>query len=130
MEEHPNGSIVRQACIALGKADAAAIQTLFAESAELRVAGRSAISGRYTGPTGVEEYARKRLDLSGGTFKSIVHDIVAGDRHNFAIERFRAKRLDRRLDVRSVTVLHVFDGCVAGGIQLSEDPYVEDEFWQ
>ena len=54
---------------------------------------------------------------------------MANERHSFIIERFMAKRLDRRLDVRAVTVLHVFDGAVEGGIQLSANPYLEDEFW-
>jgi len=129
MEEHPNVKIVRRTCKALQSIDAEAIHELFSAGSEFLVSGRNALAGVYVGPAGILEFASKRQELSDGTFKAILHDVIASDRHSVAILRFMAKRPERRLDVRIATLFHVFDGSVAGGVQLSADPYSEDEFW-
>lgn len=127
--EHPNVAIVKCAFLALRKADASEISTAFVDDAELTVAGRNPIAGVYSGRDGIVEYAAKRLERSGGTLKSIIHDIVASDRHTLVIERVMAQRLDRTLDMRIISLLHIFNGFVETGVQMCADQYTVDEFW-
>jgi ketosteroid isomerase-like protein len=129
VEEHPNAETVRKALMALRSADAATITSIFADDAELVVSGRSPIAAVYDSAEAIAEFAQRRLALSEGTFRTAIHDVVAKEGHAFAVERHMATRNGRSLEMRTVTLLHVFDGCVEGGIILSSDTYAADEFW-
>lgn len=127
--EHPNVDIVKRACKAARKGDSAAVVELFATDADLLVPGRHLLAGLYEGPEALAEYYRKARELTGGTFKSYLHDVVANSRHAFAIESFMATRNGRHLDCRDVTIFHVIGGRVGSGTRLLADPYTHDEFW-
>lgn len=129
MGDHPNVAIVKRACIAVRKGQRSLAAELFADDADFFVPGKSLLSGVYEGPEGAFELYEKATELSGGTLKSYLHDVVANDRHAFAIENFMASRGGRNLDIRDVTIFHVIDGRVAGGTRLLSDPYRHDEFW-
>jgi len=129
VEDHPNVAIVKRACVAARKGDRSAVAELFAEDAELFVPGDNLLAGLYEGREAVLDFYRKAKELSDGTLKAFLHDVVANDRHAFAIENFMATRGDRNLDSRDVTVYHVVDGKIAGGTRLYPDIHVHDEFW-
>ena len=129
MSDHPNVAIVKRACVAARKGDRSVVDELFAEDAHLFVPGRNLLAGLYEGPEAMFEFYEKARELSGGTFKTYLHDVVANQRHAFAIENFMASRGGRYLDCKDVTIFHVFDGKVGGGTRLLGDPYLLDEFW-
>lgn len=129
MADHPNVAVVKRACVAARKGDRAMAAELFAEDAELYVPGKNLLAGLYEGREAVFDFYRKATVLSDGTLKAFLHDVVANDRHAFAIENFMATRGGRSLDSRDVTVYHVVDGRIAGGTRLFTDIDVHDEFW-
>jgi uncharacterized protein len=129
MGDHPNAAIVKRACIAVRKGQRSLAAELFAADADFFVPGKSLLSGVYEGPEGAFDFYEKATELSGGTLKSYLHDVVANERHAFAIESFMASRAGRNLDIRDVTIFHVIDGKVCGGTRLLSDPYTFDEFW-
>lgn len=68
------------------------------------------------------------MDLTDGTFREEVHDILAGGDHAIALVRQQARRDDRFFDYPSVHVWHVRDG------RLSEfwefpDPEAFNRLW-
>jgi ketosteroid isomerase-like protein len=129
VEEHPNAALVKRACVAARKGDRATVEELFSDEAELYVPGKNLLAGLYEGRDGVMDFYAKAKELSGGTLKAFLHDVVANDRHAFAIENFLASRNGRNLDSRDVTVYHVVDGRIAGGTRLFTEIDVHDEFW-
>jgi len=130
VEQHPNAAIIKRACVALRKGNAADIEEIFAHDTLLNIPGDNPIAGIYHGPSGLLEYVEKLRDLSEGTFRTYVHDIVANDHHAFAIEQMTARRLGRKLDIRDVTLFHVEAGGKVGtGIRFSADPSRENAFW-
>jgi len=62
---------------AFAKGDLEAIKSLVAPGARIHVSGRSAVSGEYSGPDGFLSWLGKVFELSGGTAKADVHDIIA-----------------------------------------------------
>ncbi len=129
MSDHPNVAIVRRACIAARKGDRSVVSELFAEDADLFVPGKNLLAGLYEGQEAMCEFYAKARGLSDGTFKTYLHDVVANQRHAFAIEQFMASRGGRNLDCRDVTIFHVIDGRITSGTRLLGDPYLLDEFW-
>ena len=127
--EHPNVAIVKRACIAARKGDRTDAAELFADDAELFVPGNNLLAGLYEGQEAVFDFYSKARELSDGTLRAYLHDVVANDRHAFAIENFMATRGGRNLDSRDVTVYHVIDGRIAGGTRLYTEIHVHDEFW-
>ncbi len=129
MDEHPNVAIVKRACKAARKGDRAAAAELFADDADLYVPGKNLLAGLYEGCEAVFDFYDKAKELSGGTLRAYLHDVVANAHHAFAIENFMAARGGRNLDSRDVTVFHVIDGKIAGGTRLFTEIDVHNEFW-
>jgi ketosteroid isomerase-like protein len=127
--EHPNVAIVKRACKAARKGDRSAAEELFAEDADLYVPGKHLLSGWYEGREAVFDFYRKATELSDGTLRAYLHDVVANGHHAFAIENFMASRGGRNLDSRDVTIFHVIDGKIAGGTRLYTEMDLQEEFW-
>jgi hypothetical protein len=69
------------------------------------------------------------MELTGGTFRAELHDVVANDDHAVAIYVSRAEREGRTLEDRNVLVIHVRNGKFAETWLLSDDQYAADEFF-
>jgi len=65
---------------------------LLADEVVWRTAGRSPISGEYKGRDQVFGFFGKLMELSGGTAKIEVHDILANDEHAVALVTSTASR--------------------------------------
>ncbi len=127
--DHPNVAIVKRACVAARKGDRSVAEELFAEDADLYVPGNNLLAGWYEGREAVFDFYRKAQELTDGTLKAFLHDVVANGHHAFAIENFMATRAGRNLESRDVTIFHVVDGKIAGGTRLFTEIQVHDEFW-
>ena len=64
----------------------------FAEGLRYHVPGRSPIAGDYEGAAQVVEFFGRLFELSGGTFRVELHDVVANDQHTVALFNVRAGR--------------------------------------
>ncbi len=67
--------------------------------------------------------------LSGGTFKIDVHDVVANDEHAVALTRATGSREGRQLNSLDADVYHVSGGKVREWWSFVEDDRKTDEFW-
>ncbi|HKP85289.1 MAG TPA: nuclear transport factor 2 family protein, partial [Blastocatellia bacterium] len=67
---------MRRATEAFARGDVEALQQIFAPDAVWHVPGRSRVSGTYTGHAEVFGFFGKLMELSGGTFKLELHDIL------------------------------------------------------
>lgn len=126
---HPNEDLMRRGYEAFGKGDMATIAELFADDIVWHAPGKSPLSGDYKGLDSVLALFGKTAELSGGTLKLEVHDILANDEHGVALLRGTAQRGGKSLDNNSVQVFHIRDGKVVETWFHPGDQAANDEFW-
>jgi uncharacterized protein len=68
-------------------------------------------------------------ELTGGTFRTELHDVVANDEHAVALYVTRGEREGRTLENKTVLVSHIRNGKIAEAWLVGEDQYAADEFF-
>lgn len=71
----------------------------------------------------------RAVELTGGTLRLELHDVLANDEHAVALFISRAERAGRRLEDHTVQVTHLGDGKVTEIWLHPGDAYAGDEFW-
>ena len=126
---HPNEELVRRGFDAFAKGDVDTLRQLFDQDAVWHVPGRSPLSGDHRGMDAILGFLARTMELTGGTFRAEVHDVVANDEHAVAIYVTRGEREGRTLESRDVLVSHIRNGKLAEAWLLSADLYAVDEFF-
>lgn len=126
---HPNEALLRRGYDAFGKGDMATIAELFADDIIWHVPGNNPLAGDYKGRDNVLAYFGKSVELTGGTLKVEVHDILANDEHGIALTRDTAQRAGKSLDDNAVQVFHIRDEKVVESWFHPGDSAANDEFW-
>jgi uncharacterized protein len=91
--------------------------------------GRSPLASDHRGPDAVLGFFGRTIELTAGTFRAELHDVVADDRHAVGMHRATGEREGRRLEDREVLVFHIRDGRVVEVWQYIQDQYAYDEFF-
>jgi ketosteroid isomerase-like protein len=126
---HPDEELVRSAFDAFAKGDVDTLRESMAQDAVWHVPGRNQLSGEHRGVDAILGFFARTMELSGGTFRMDVHDVMANDDHTVALFGARAEREDRTYENRNVLVIHLRDGKLTETWLLSEDQYAADEFF-
>ncbi|GAC1341307.1 MAG: nuclear transport factor 2 family protein [Candidatus Dormibacteria bacterium] len=91
--------------------------------------GRNPLSGEYRGVDAVLGLFGKQFELTNGTFKVELHDVLASDDHAVAMGTLSADRNGASLTEQYVHVCHFRDGKLTEAWILDFDPYKVDEFF-
>ena len=126
---HPNEDLARKGYAAFSSGDVATLNDLFADDIVWHVGGRSPLAGDYKGKDAVFGFFTKTMEITGGTFRLDVHDLLANDEHVVALTHVSGQRDGKSMDDNSVQVLHVKDGKVTESWFHPGDAYAADEFW-
>jgi uncharacterized protein len=126
---HPNEELVRKGYDAFARGDMDTLRELFDPEIVWHFPGRSSLAGDHRGPDAVLGFFGRTMELTAGTFRVEVHDVVADDRHAVGMHLATGEREGRRLEDREVLVFHVRDGRVVEVWQYIEDQYTYDEFF-
>ena len=126
---HPNEELVRGGYEAFAKGDMETVLARFDENIVWHVGGRSALAGEYRGHEGVMSFFGKLMEMSGGTFRLDVHDVLASDDHVVALITGSAERKGTTRTFNNAHVWHVADGKATEFWGLTTKPYEDDEFW-
>lgn len=126
---HPNEDLLRRGYDAFGSGDMDTLRELMAPDVVWHVAGRSPMAGDYKGIEEVLGFFGKSMELSGGTTRVEVHDILANDEHGVALVRFTGQREGRSNADNGVQVFHIRDGKATEVWTHPGDQYAVDEFW-
>jgi uncharacterized protein len=127
---HPNEDLVREGFAAFGRGDMDALRKqFFADDVRWHAAGRSPISGDYEGPEQVIQLFTRIFELTGGTFSSELHDVLANEDHAVALHTFRGERAGKQLNDKTVLTYHFRDGKVSEVWGQQFDQYAVDEFF-
>jgi ketosteroid isomerase-like protein len=127
---HPDEDLVREAFAAFGRGDLDTLRDqFFAEDVRFHFPGRGGLAGDHEGIGQVLEMFGRAFELSGGTLRLEVHDVIANDEHAVALFTARGERAGRRLEDRTVEVIHIRDGKATEVWLYPADLYASDQFW-
>jgi len=127
---HPNEDLARGAHAAFGRGDLGALQSqFFAEDIRWHVSGRGALAGDYEGVAKVMQLFGRIFELSGGTARIELHDVLANDDHTVSLATIRAERAGKKYQDNIVQVIHVQNGKATEVWTHPADPYAAEEFW-
>ena len=124
-----NEVLLRMAYEAQGRGDLDAYINFLSDDVVFHIPGRSRIAGEYRGKEEVRRHFREIAALSGGTFQTEIHDVLAGDEHVVGLVTARAEQGDQTVDLPRVHVWHVRNGKLAELWIHPADQYSFDSYW-
>lgn len=126
---HPNESLVRGLYAAFNRRDLDAAIALFTEDAVFHCPGRNRIAGDHRGRGEVLAFWQAQIDLSQGTFRPVVTDVLVSDRQVAVIVDVGMARADRRFAWLRAIVYRVRGGRFAEAWVYEGDQAAADEFF-
>jgi uncharacterized protein len=126
---HPNEDLVRRAFDAFAKGDVDTMRELTDQDAVWHTPGRGPLAGDYRGIDEILGFFARIAELTGGTFRAELHDVVANDEHAVGLYVSRAEREGRTLETKNVIVSHIRNGKSVETWTFSDDQYGADEFF-
>jgi hypothetical protein len=127
--DHPNAELLRAHLDALAGGDIATAMSLYADDVVFHYPGSNPLAGTYRGKQEVLRLMGTVMELTKGTFRPEVHDVVASDEHVAALVTVRAERDGAPVEWRSVDVFHVRDGKLSEHWVNEVDQETVDRFW-
>lgn len=107
---HPNEDLLRGGYEAFTAGDIEKVLAIFADDIAWHVPGENQLAGDYHGHQEVVGFFGKLIEITGGTFRLDVHDILANDKHGAVIVTAYGERPGNTLEAREVHVWHFADG--------------------
>ena len=130
MAVHANATLIRKAHEAFTKGNYVTTWTeLLSEDVVWHLPGSGPLAGEHRGRDAVLAAMRRFEQLSGGTIRTEVHDILANDEHAVALLRATGTRGKKRYEALEVDIYHIRDDKVTEFWSFSEDQRLTDEFW-
>lgn len=126
---HPNEELTRKGYEAFGKGDMDTVNELMSDEVVWHVPGNNPLSGDYRGKQAVFGLFGKIMELTEGSFRNDIHDVLANDEHAVVMVVAQAHRGEKLLDDRQVHVLHLKDGKVTEFWNHFGNQNAVDEFW-
>jgi ketosteroid isomerase-like protein len=130
MTADENAAIMRRAYAAFNSGDMNTLAELFDESALWHLPGRSRFADDYQGREATLAYFAQLGQETEGTFQAELEHLLADDEDRvIGIQRSRAQRDGKQLDVGDCIVFELKDGRITDGREHFHDLYAWDEFW-
>jgi len=126
---HPDEELVRRGYDAFSRGDMETLREVFHPQLVWHSPGRNQLAGDHRGVEAVLGFFGRTMELTGGTFRVEVHDVVANDEHVVGLNSVAAQRDGKTLNGRNALVFHVRDGRATEVWQFWEDQYTADEFF-
>ena len=109
---HPNVEILRKSDEAMEAGDVEAFFAYFTDDVVVHAAGQSSLAGTYKGRDQLQELFGRFMDAVGDyTFEN--HAYLADDEHGVTMQKGRAVKDGRTLDLDEVFVMHFRDGKIS-----------------
>ena len=129
MTDQPHIGVFQRAMAAFTAGDMEALAEVFHPDVVWHLGGRGPLSGGYQGREATFEMFARDFELSGGTYRPQLHDVLANDAHTVALLHATASREGKKLDMDYAIVFHISDGKIIEGWELWADQATYDEFW-
>jgi ketosteroid isomerase-like protein len=130
MTAEENATILRRAYAAFNAGDLDTLVEIFDDSVVWHLPGRSRFADDYEGRDATLAYFGQLAQETGGTFRAeLLHVLTDDEDHVIGIQRSKADRNGKHLDIGNCIVFEFKDGRVVDGREHFHDLYAWDEFW-
>jgi ketosteroid isomerase-like protein len=126
---HANGELIQGAYTAFAQGDIPTVLQILAEDILWHVPGRGPLSGDYKGHEAVLGFFKHFMELSSGTFRIQVEDVLANEARVIVLVTESAERNGRKWSSPQVHAWTVKGGKATVFWQYQGDQQTEDEFW-
>jgi ketosteroid isomerase-like protein len=124
-----NAALLVEGYAAFARGDMPTLERVFAPSVTWHVRRLGRLSGDHAGWPAVLAFFAGTAQISEGTFRVEILEVLGGDAGAAAVVRSTAKRGDRALDDRQIHQFHIRDGRVVEVWQYPGDVETADRFW-
>jgi len=126
---HPHAALLADHLNALARGAISEAMSFYADDVVFHYPGHNQLSGDYVGKAAVLELMGRVAELTAGSFRPTVHDILTGDDHVAAVVTVRAERDGVAAEWGSVDVFRVRDRKLAEHWVHEVDQDRVDRFW-
>jgi uncharacterized protein len=126
---HPNEDLLRRGYAAFEAGDMETVLGLFADDILWHISGESQLAGDYRGHAEVMGFFGRLFEVTSGTFRLEVHDVLANDTHGTVLVTAHGEREGHRLAMREVNIWHFADGKCTEFWAFAEDSAELDRFF-
>jgi ketosteroid isomerase-like protein len=127
--EHPNADLFRRGYKAFSDGDMDTMRTLFADDVVWHHPGNNQLSGTYKGTDAIIGLFGKEFEISCGTIKVDLHDVLATDDHVVGLHTGTSTINGENFTSNEALVAHVRDGKATEFWLLPTDMAVFDRAW-
>jgi ketosteroid isomerase-like protein len=128
MTAHDNETLVRTMIDAFQRGDLATVGDAFAPDAVWDLPGRGVLAGQYVGPDAITGFLARSFELSCGTLKLDVLDVLASDGGAAHLQRVTAEKPGATLDCVE-TLVHQIEGGRIVRTYHRPDAHALDDFF-
>jgi ketosteroid isomerase-like protein len=107
---HPNEDLLRRGYEAFAAADLDAVFNLLADDMVWHNGGSNQLSGDFRGHAEIMGFFGRLIELTGGTFRLDIHEVLANDTHGVVLATAHAERGGQPVAVREANIWHLKDG--------------------
>ena len=125
----PNAAIIRKAYDDFARGDMPAVFAVIDAGITWHVPGHSQIAGDFVGHDQILNFLQRLVQLSGGTFRLDVHNVLAGDELVVVLATTHAQRNGVSTSFREVHVWRMKNGKATEFCEYQGDEQREDRFW-
>lgn len=129
MTDHPNIAVFQRTMAAFMAGDMDTLAETFHPDVVWHNPGQGLVAGDYRGREAVFAGFQREFQLTGGTYRPQLHDVLANDKHTVALLHATASREGKELDMDYAIVFHIQDGRIIEAWGLWSDTKAYDEFW-
>lgn len=127
--QHPHAVVLEQLYKDFAHQNWSAVLAVCADNVTFQVSGKSKLAGKYTKADFVQGFAAKLMELSGGTLKLEVHDILASERHSVVLLSESLMRAGEKIEYRAAHVWRMEGGKPVAWYEYPRDLYQFDKVW-
>ncbi len=126
---HPNETTLRTAYAAFGAGHPEQYLSYCTEDMTFHVPGKSRLAGDYTKAEFLSTLLPKVMELSGGSFRETVIEVLANDGSGVVLASHELRRGNRELRYDTVHVYRIANGRMASFAEYPADQYAFDDAW-
>lgn len=124
---HPNAALVRKGKEAFLRGDIDTVRELLSDDLVVHTSGDGPFESEYQGRDAFFGFIGQLAQLTDGTYRQEIHDVIGSDDHAVALVIVRAERNGKSVEYRSAEVFHVKDGSATEAWFLNDNP--DPDFW-
>ena len=127
--KHPNAVLLSSVYAHFSEGNFQAVLDACSDSMTFQIAGKSKLAGKYTKDTFLTNFVVKMKELSGGSYKLEVHDILASDLHAAVLASSKLTTHGKTVELRTVHVWRFDHGKPIAWYEYPRDLYQFDAAW-